>query len=365
VALPRKVYQLVLLVIATTLLLINQNSIAAIGTVSEQSGPTEIVRKSKSIESKVNSSIEMLDTVVTAKSKVMLTFEDHTTVKITEQSKLIIDDFVYDNKKGAGKLALKVALGTARYASGQIAKSNPQSVNIQTPTATIAVRGTDFSMTVDELGRSLVVLLPSCDAKSCVTGAIEVSTEVGSVFMNQAYQATLVSSRTEQPTKPLILPLDQANINNLLIVSPPKQLDDQKYQQENKTALDINFLDQDLLKYDALDIDELKRFSMLDINYLDFDLLPNILDESTAALAASQESMLEQKTMLPGYNEGSGLKYGIDENGKLILTKMANHVAQVIVDKEADLVLSITQDGSPLVQKVNGGGTTTITITQK
>jgi hypothetical protein len=295
----------------------------------------------------------------------MLTFEDHTTVKITEQSKLLIDDFVYDNNKGTGKLALKVALGTARYASGQIAKSNPQSVNIQTPTASIAVRGTDFSMTVDELGRSLVVLLPSCDAKSCVTGAIEVSTEAGSVFMNQAYQATLVASRTEPPSRPIILPLDQANINNLLIVSPPKQLDEQKYQQENKTALDINFLDQDLLKYDALDIDELKKFSMLDLNYLDFNLLPNILDESNAALAASQESMLEQKTMLPGYNEGSGLKYGIDENGKLILTKIANHIAQVTVDKEADLVLNITQDGSPLVQKVNGGGTTTITINQK
>jgi len=323
------------------------------------------VRKSKSIESKVNSSIEMLDTVVTAKSKVMLTFEDHTTVKITEQSKLLIDDFVYDNKKGTGKLALKVALGTARYASGQIAKSNPQSVNIQTPTASIAVRGTDFSMTVDELGRSLVVLLPSCDAKSCVTGAIEVSTEAGSVFMNQAYQATLVASRTEPPTKPLVLPLDQANINNLLIVSPPKQLDEQKYQQENKTALDINFLDKDLLKYDALDVDELKKFSMLDINYLDFNLLPNILDESNAALAASQESMLEQKTMLPGYNEASGLKYGVDENGKLILTKIANHTAQITIDKEADIVLNITQDGSPLIQKVNGGGTTTITITQK
>jgi hypothetical protein len=307
----------------------------------------------------------MLDTVVTAKSKVMLTFEDHTTVKITEQSKLIIDDFVYDNKKGAGKLALKVALGTARYASGQIAKSNPQSVNIQTPTASIAVRGTDFSMTVDELGRSLVVLLPSCDEKACVTGAILVSTDAGSVFMNEAYQATLVSSRNEAPTKPLIVPLDQANINNLLIISPPKQLEEQKYQQENKTALDINFLDQDLLKYEALDIDELKKFSTLDMNYLDFNLLPNILDESNAALAASQESMLEQKTMLPGYSEGSGLKYGIDENGKLILTKIANHIAQVTVDKEADLVLSITQDGSPLIQKVNGGGTTTITINQK
>ena len=307
----------------------------------------------------------MLDTVVTAKSKVMLTFEDNTTVEITEQSKLIIDDFVYDNKKGAGKLALKVALGTARYASGQIAKSNPQSVIIQTPTATIAVRGTDFSMTVDELGRSLVMLLPSCDKKSCVTGAIEVSTEAGSVFMNQAYQTTVVASRDQPPTKPTIINIDEANINNLLIVSPPKQFEEQKLQQETKTVLDFNFLDQDLLKYTALDDDELKKFSLLDMNYLDFELLPNVLDEETRALSASQESMLEEKTMLPGYNSASGLKYGIDENGKLVLMKAANHIAQITVDKEQDAVVSIVQDGSPLVQKVNGGGTTFININQK
>lgn len=307
----------------------------------------------------------MLDTVVTAKSKVMLTFEDATTVKITEQSKLIIDDFVYDNKKGAGKLALKVALGTARYASGQIAKSNPQSVNIQTPTATIAVRGTDFSMTVDELGRSLVMLLPSCDKKACVTGAIEVSTEVGSVFMNQAYQTTVVATRDQPPSKPVIININQANINNLLIVAPPKQFEEQKLQQETKTVLDFNFLDQDLLKYTALDDDELKKFSLLDMNYLDFELLPNVLDEETRALSASQESMLEEKTMLPGYNSASGLKYGIDENGKLVLMKAANHIAQITVDKEQDAVVSIVQDGSPLVQKVNGGGTTFININQK
>lgn len=303
--------------------------------------------------------------MVTAKSKVMLTFEDATTVKITEQSKLIIDDFVYDNKKGAGKLALKVALGTARYASGQIAKSNPQSVNIQTPTATIAVRGTDFSMTVDELGRSLVMLLPSCDKKACVTGAIEVSTEVGSVFMNQAYQTTVVATRDQPPSKPVIININQANINNLLIVAPPKQFEEQKLQQETKTVLDFNFLDQDLLKYTALDDDELKKFSLLDMNYLDFELLPNVLDEETRALSASQESMLEEKTMLPGYNSASGLKYGIDENGKLVLMKAANHIAQITVDKEQDAVVSIVQDGSPLVQKVNGGGTTFININQK
>ena len=125
------------------------NAWSGVGKVTEQSGPTEIVRARKSIPSAVNTAVEMNDTIVTARSRAELTFEDATKVKITEQSKLIIDDFVYDPKSGTGKLAMKVALGTARYASGQIAKNSPQQVAVTTPTASIAVRGTVFSMTVD------------------------------------------------------------------------------------------------------------------------------------------------------------------------------------------------------------------------
>ena len=316
------------------------------------------------MESNLNAPVEMLDTFVTAKAKVKLTFEDNTVVNINEQSKLVVDDFVYDGNKGTGKLALKVALGTARYASGQIAKSNPQSVNIQTPTATVAVRGTDFSMTVDELGRSLIMLLPSCDAKGCVTGAIEVSTEVGSVFLNQAYQATLVTSKTQFPTKPVIVTIDQANINNLLIVAPPKSVTEAEMKNDAKTALDINFLDQDLLRYSKLDENELTKYNALDLNQLDGDLLINLLDASTAALAASQEAMLAEKSLLPGYSEGSGLKYAIDDEGRLILTKLTSHTAQVTVNKEADVTVKIAQDGAPLIQQVNRGGSV-INIIQK
>jgi len=86
------------------------NSYAGIGKVTEQTGPTEIVRNKKSIPSSLNTGVEMNDTISTAKAKATLTFEDATTVKITEQSKLIIDDFVYDPKKGSGKLALNMAL---------------------------------------------------------------------------------------------------------------------------------------------------------------------------------------------------------------------------------------------------------------
>jgi hypothetical protein len=337
--------------------------------VVEQTGPTEIVRNKKSTPSGVNSAVLMNDTIVTARAKARLEFDDKTTVNITEQSKITIDEFVYDPKQGSGKLAMKMVQGTARYASGQIAKNSPQNVNVTTPTATVAVRGTDFSMTVDELGRSLVMLLPSCDAGGCVTGAILVSNEAGSVLMDTAYQTTIVTSLTSAPSSPVIVTIDQANINNLLIVAPPPEIVAENAREKTnqlRTALDVNFLNKDLLKFDELDKDQLKQFRDLDMNFLDVDLLVNMLDLSNQQLAASQEAMLTEKTLLPNYNAASGLTYGLSENeSSLILRKQTTHMAQVTVDLEADLVLNITQDGAPLTQQVNRGGTTVITIIQR
>lgn len=353
------------LVLSTTLALPRVTN-AAVGKVTEQTGPTEIVRNKKSVASSVNSPVEMNDAIVTAKSRAMLTFDDATTVKITEQSKLVIDDFVYDPNKGTGKLALKVVLGTARYASGQIAKTNPQSVNVQTPTATIAVRGTDFSMTVDELGRSLIVLLPSCDRKGCVTGAIMVSNDVGSVLLDVAYQATLVSSLTAPPTTPAIINIDTENINNMLILSPPVKTKDQEIQSTKNNELDIDLLGQDFLKYSALDEDALGKFKELDLNMLDNNFLVNLLDLSSAQLAASQEQMSAMNKLLPGYAEVTGIRYFFsDDESKINVTRILNHVAVVTLGIEQDAVISFTQDGLFVTQKVNQGGNTVINIVQK
>ena len=342
---------------------------ASVGRVVEQTGPTEIVRNKRSTPSSVNTTVDMNDTVVTARAKAKLEFVDKTTVNITEQSKITIDEFVYDPKAGSGKLAMKMVQGTARYASGQIAKNSPQNVNVTTPTATVAVRGTDFSMTVDELGRSLVMLLPSCDTRGCVTGAIMVSNDAGSVLMDIAYQTTIVASLTSPPTAPVIVTIDQANINNLLIVAPPPEItgeEERKKTTETRTVLDINFLNKDLLKYDELDQDQLRKFVELEVNFLDVDLLVNMLDLSNQQLVATQETMLSEKTMLPNYNAASGLVYGLtDDESRLILRKQTTHTVQVIVDREADAVLNITQDGAPLTQQINRGGTTVITVIQK
>ena len=130
----------------------------AIGKLTEMTGPTQISRETSKIIGKIESDIEMNDIVETLRSRAGITFEDNTRVQITEYSKLVIDDFVYDPVSGKGKLSIKAAFGTVRYASGIIAKNSRENIKVTTPTAKISVRGTDFSMTVSEDGKSLIVL---------------------------------------------------------------------------------------------------------------------------------------------------------------------------------------------------------------
>lgn len=347
------------------------NSHAGVGKVTEQTGPTEIVRNKKSISSQVNTTVEMNDAVSTARAKAQLTFEDNTTVKLTEHSKIIIDDFVYDPKKGAGKLGMKMALGTARYASGQIAKNNPQQVAIKTPTASIAVRGTDFSMTVDELGRSLVMLLPSCDNKGCVTGAIEVSNFGGVVLLDVPYQATLVNSAYQPPSEPAVVKIDQANINNMLIISKPPEIHEDTHAgtaKKEKSLLDFNALDIDLLKYTKLDENRLDDNRALDRNDLNVDLLDfysmNELDRQNATLLSDELDI----PVLPGYaaNKSLGLLYYFNEDqSKVTLYKAGSHNATITFDTTKNVTYTLNQSGQQIIQNVNKGATTTVTITQQ
>lgn len=353
-----------LLVIATLLVLLRPiDSWSAVGTVTDQTGPTEIVRNRQSVASQRGSAIEMNDTVITARARAELTFVDKTQVRITEQSKLVIDDFVYDARQGTGKLAMKMALGTARYASGQIAKNSPQNVAVSTPTATVAVRGTDFSMTVDELGRSLVMLLPSCDQNSCVTGVIEVFNDAGRVTLTQAYQATVVNSLNQAPSQPSIVTVDPNNINNLLIVSPPPEIKQDQYNGSNNEQ-EFNLLNADLLKYNELEKNYLEN-RFLDTDFLENSFLNNELDAFGVNVWASTAYLLDNG-MLPGYDPASLLKYSVDDQDRLLLTRRVNnHVAEIYVHKEADAVIDIRQDGIPVWQRINRGGSTTITIVQR
>ena len=119
----------------------------------------------------------MRDVIETLKGRTNIKFVDDTKVSVTEYSKLLIDEFVYNPEKKTGKLSLKAALGTIRYSSGKIAQNSGKNVKIKSPTASVSVRGTNFTMNVQEDGASSFLLLPSTDdAGKSYVGSIDVST---------------------------------------------------------------------------------------------------------------------------------------------------------------------------------------------
>jgi FecR protein len=370
-------FKLKVLVLVTLLLFaaVTDSYADAVGKITQQTGLTELQRNKSSTPTSINTEVEMDDTIVTAKSKTRITFKDDSLVEVNEQSKLLIDSFVYDDSaRDAGKLGMKVALGTARFASGQLTKHDPESVKIETPSATIGVRGTDFTLTVDELGRTLAILLPSCPLgfkdveKDCVVGEISINTGMGTTILNKAFQSASVASRESKPTAAVILDLNPDQINNLLIVTPPKIAKEKlkNTEKEMKTALDINFLDQKLLDTSAMLEDALvKQGNALDIQYLDNSgFMINMLDLLNSQLL--DDMLNATNTLLPKYppNKAAGLHYLLVDTNLTLYRVAPSHIAQVNVDKDSPSTLTLNQDGVTIVQNVNNSNGTKITINQ-
>ena len=262
-------YHLVAAICLLCIACMPSNTLAApIGSVSDAKGNDCSIERGKNKLSGVKGAeIESLDAYVTGGCASSITFRDDTKVKITENSRLVIDSFVFDpNSSSSGKLGLKVGMGTVRFASGQIEKNNPQQVAIETPTATIAVRGTDFTMTVDEAGQSLVVLLPSCkdprDVKTyeleeqrCKVGQIQVTNSAGTVTLDQAFHGTYVANSGIAPTPPVIVNIIESKINNNLIIVKPLEIQ-RVYKEFTKTKQER---EQEELEMDAMQLERKAR----------------------------------------------------------------------------------------------------------
>ena len=214
--------------LALSLLFIATVSNADIGSVTTVTGTAIIKRGSSAVTIAKGTPVEMNDRIETKNGEVNITFKDDTSVKVTASSALVIDDFVYDPKSKSGKLGLKAAEGTVRYVSGNIAHNNPNAVNIKTPTAAIAVRGTDFVMSVDETGKSAVILMPTCEIAGgvnlkglvCGSGKIDVESGGHIIHMDKPYMATLVETLSAPPLPPVIVELMNTPIGNNLMLSP-------------------------------------------------------------------------------------------------------------------------------------------------
>ena len=345
-----------------------QAQAADIGDISELNGSAQIVRD-KPYDANLKFAIQSNDEAITTNGRMAITFLYDSKVRLTEHSQLIIDEYIFDPDPSKAKMALTFGLGTARFITSNLGRIDKQNISLKTPTANIAIRGTDFTATVDELGRSLIILLP--DAFGLSSGEIEVVTAMGSVLLNKPYQATTVSVFESKPSKPVILDLTLDIIDNMLIVTPPKEEITQTEEVASNTKaniLDFNDLDIDYLDEDFFSEDELE-FTELDINYLDVNFLEDLLDILDSLAISEDEDVLADA----GSVALSGTKIGQDTEtqittlvaGNVIsLRRKVNDSVRLDLDSSGSYTVIIIQDGVSNVLKINGGGDSNITITQ-
>jgi hypothetical protein len=259
----------------------------SIGGIVESKGIGSLLREKDVISSVVGTDIELNDTAQTAKGRMLIKFKDDAELSLIEHTKVFIDKVYYDPDPSKSKMVMKMALGTARFASGRLGMVDKKNIDISTPTAQIAVRGTDFTTTIDELGRTLVILLP--DEYGNPSGEIVVSNDAGETTLTQAYATTMVSSLDSPPTRVVVIEnITPSSIDNMFIVSPPDEVAEAIQEQLLDDAdIDMGSLDADYLQFDELeksydDYAEDSVYTRLDYDALDSDLLVDLLDEVEA-----------------------------------------------------------------------------------
>jgi hypothetical protein len=349
---------------------------ANIGKIAEHKGSSTIQREAEKYTGEVGLGLEMNDRIVTGKGSMRMDFIDDTRVDVTEHSRMTIDEFIYDPNTKTGALSMKATLGAVRYASGQIAKNSRQRVNIRTPSATINVRGTDFMMIIDEVGGSMITLLPSCDASgSCVIGEISVESDVGQIIMNQAYQTTVVPHRGATPGPSVILDLPENMLTAMLLVRKVSP-----YTEEiTKTYPNTNLLDIDFLNFDELDrdplVENIKSIWVTDLDNMTY-LNPVWIDEMERQLAEILAQWIDELSVqnqelldvkLLGLDPETNIFY--DENYPNFIVRRQEgdqHIFQLTLDQGYGYNIDMEQEGFYAYgYRVGVGGGNSINISQR
>ena len=362
--------------LAIVVSLIATTAWGSVGEITASTGPGQIKRETEKFEGGVGTGLEMQDTITTQNGAWQLEFVDDTRVDVTEHSRMVIDEFIYDPETKTGALSMKATLGAVRYASGQIAKNSRQRVNIRTPSATINVRGTDFMMIVDEVGGSMITLLPSCDnTGACVVGEIAVESEVGQVIMNQAFQTTVVADPYSKPANPLVLDLPSNLLRAMLIVRKKQPYDEELERIQPRTdILDIDFLAFDELDSDPL-VESIKSIWITDLDNMTYlrevwtdemeKQLREILAKWIDELDTQSTELFSTRTL--GMDPETGIIYDEDPPSMFVERKEQDlHYFRLKLDDGGGYTIDMHQEYfSEYGYRVGVGGYSTITIIQQ
>jgi len=368
-----------LLTIVSLLIISGFGYAEPIGGVIESTGVTSLVRESNRLTSDVGTDVNIYDEAETANGRMLIEFLDNEKLSLTENSLVYIDEAYYDPDPSKSKMAISMVRGTARFASGAGNRIKKQNVDVSTPTANITMRGTDFTTTIDELGRTMVVLLPD-EETGASSGEIVVYNDGGEVVLTEAYAATVVSSYDTPPTQSVIIQGITPNlIDNMFIVNPPTEIREaieegyEDEQNQDQGLLDVDFLEFNELESDALADTMAEDFSELDIDYLDVDFLTDLLDvieeleKTTVSLGDQQAETgiagFALKGATVGFNKDSQFNV-FEQDGDLVFFRSVNGVINIVIAAGGSGFLETNVEGYAGIITFGRGDGIEIVITQ-
>ena len=343
-----------------------------IGDIVENKGVTSVKRGDSRLQTDVGTDIVLYDEAETANGRMLIEFLDDERLSLTENSLVYIDEAYYDPDPSLSTMSIRMVRGTSRFASGAGNRIKKQNVNVATPTANITMRGTDFTTTIDELGRTMVILLPD-EETGATSGEILVWNDGGETILNQAYAATTVASYEASPTKSVVVQgITPSMIDNMFIVNPPteiRQAMEESYSDEQNSdqgVLDIDFLEFNELEANALDDTMEGDFSELDIDYLDVDFLQDLLDvvealEKTRVVLVDDRQGVDLagfklRGATAGFNKES--QYNIfEQDGDLVFFRDVNgHINIIITAGGSGTVETIVEGYEGIITFGDGEG---------
>ncbi len=129
----------------------NIETLNSVGTISELQGEAQVIR-ADGTEEALSRGMEVYqgDTINTADgASVNVTFSDDSNFAVSEDSSLVIDEYVYDGTTEAGVSNFSMLKGMFVYTSGMIGRDDPDDVHIETPVGSIGIRGTIIAGNID------------------------------------------------------------------------------------------------------------------------------------------------------------------------------------------------------------------------
>lgn len=116
-----------------------------VGTVTQLQAEATLIRQGRTLPLQQGSAIQKNDEITSSDdARVEITFSDGTTLTMGENSRLVIDEFLFEPDNSLGTIILNVLEGPFRFITGSIGKMTDKRAEVRTTSATIGIRGTDF-----------------------------------------------------------------------------------------------------------------------------------------------------------------------------------------------------------------------------